>query len=690
MGMSDYRAPALWNNKGERTPDDQVTGWLREAVAEGEAFLKSQRAFEDIDLAADIIAGPGNSERLPKTLSRVHVNRLKRQIREMVATQSNLRPTWAYKTDNKDLEDQVVVLNKLVQAWWLGTFADRSVREALQYANALGTGYVSPVWEKDFWCFGRGDIVLETYGPKDVLPIQLPKSKDLQKAYAVIIRTEAPISMAHAMYPTYADKIKPDRSQPNLWRRITKRAQRFLSPALNLRDQDPDATISYPCVDIYNVYIMDLSVNMTGRTIPMGDPGTYWDYLVPSVGQDIATGTFDAAGNPLFRKANAEDAMMYPLRRLLTVVGSKSMVRVKDGSSPWWHGKVPLVKFTVDEWPWEFLGFSPVRDGQSIQNSITRLQRVIDDSANAKLRPPMGYDESQLAKTLADAIDTRQPNQRVALNKALGEAFWPLLPADYYNVDSWIWNHIGVLKEDLDHVLAARDMTALARARQLPSGDTIEKLFEALGPIPQDMSRSMERPLRDLGDMVKCLMFEYYTTPRKVQILGTNGIVDEDYDYDPGNMIPARNAAEAHVDYLARARRHCNNFYFQVTPLSLHSMTQMSRQLMLLQWQKAGNPIDPWTMAEAFDIPNFGPPPEGTKNVIERFIAWTRMKAEIMTEVQVETQQAMQGAQMQSRLQNAAAQVIEGSNPPGRPPAHTGAPRVEQKEGGARSTVATS
>lgn len=690
MSASDYRCPPIFNSKGERTSDDTVQGWMRNAVQEGESFLKSQRAWSDLDRAYDIIAGPDDTERLPKGLSRCYVNRLKRQMREIVATESNLRPMWGFKSDNREYDDQCVVLNKLTNGWWHNTFADRAIRKGLQYAVGLGTGYVGPVWEKDFWCYGRGDIKLHTYGPRDVLPIQLPHDFDLQRAYAVIIRTEVPLAMAHAMYPEYADLIQADRTRPGWFRRGMKKAQRFMSPVLNLSDKDRDSEINCPVVDVYNAYIMDLSLNNTGHRIPMGDPGTYWEYEVPSLGDDIPTGTYDSAGRMLYRKATAEDSMMFPMRRLLTCVGSQRMTRVKDGTSPWWHGKVPLVKFTVDDWPWEYLGFSAIRDGKSIQDSHSRLMRAVDDTANVRLRPPLKYDGNVVSKTLMDRINTRQPGQTVDVNMSMGEAIAPLMPPGYYEQPAWIRDHIQHLEVLMDYVMATPDLTAIAKARQLPSSDTIEKILEMAGPIAQDISRNMEEGLRDLGDMVKSLFFEFYTLPRKVQILGENGIVDQDYDFDPGNMIPAKSAEEAATDYLRRARRHCNNFVFHVTPNSLHQITQMSRQLMLLQLQKTGFPIDPWTLAESFDLPNFGPAPEGTKNMIERWVAWTKIKGEMMTEMQTEAQQAMQGAQMQSQMQNAAAQVVGASNPPGRPASGMESPQIQTKDQGTRSTVAQS
>lgn len=675
---SDYRCPPMWGDNGELTKESTILGWLTTALEEGTNYLKSQRGYGDIDRAWDILAGPGD-ERIPQALSRVHVNRLKRQVRETVATLSNLRPMWSYRADNKDFDDQAGILNKLLTAWYHNAFADRGIREGLQYAAVEGLGYVSPIWQRDFWATGRGDIALHSYGAKDVFPIQVPRDHDLQRAYAVAIRTEVPIAMAHAMHPEFADRIKPDRERPTWLRRGLKKLQRFVSPALQVTEHDREREESWPTVDIFHTYILDLSINKTGKPIPMGPPGTSWSYIVPYVGMDIPTGMRDSSNHMLYRKATWEDALLYPGRRLLIATRN---VKLDDGPSPWWHRKVPLVRFTVDDWPGMYLGFSAVRDGASIQACRNRLLRTIDDNAQVRLRPPLQFDENQIAESTMSAFDTRQPNQRMAVNMTLGPPIQPIFPPGQYDVAPWIFQVIELLTQDQDYVAAHRDMAALARARQMPAADTLEKLFEILGPIPQDQSRTMERGLRDLGEMVKFLLFQWYNLPRRMQMLGSAGASEEDLDYEPGTLIPARSAEEANADYFARVRRHAENFVFHVTPNSLHQITQLSRQMMLLQLFRSGFPLDPWTIAEAMDLPNFGPAPEGTKNIIERFVAWTRMRGEIAMEMQAEAAAAAQAA-----TGGAGLGALTGANPPGRPPTGQEPPKIVSKDGGTRQVV---
>ena len=688
-------------------------GWLKNAIREGEVYIKNQTAHTDFQKAKDIIAGV-SEDKIPQSLSKISVNLQKRLIRDIVATMSNIRPLWGYSTDNKDLDSQSEVLNKLLLSWYQSTFVDRGLKKGLQYAAVFGTGYIGPSWESDFWTRGRGDIAIKAYSPENVIPCQVPESHDLQKCYAVTLREEVPINLARAMAPTMAHKIVPDRSNPSGIRKGVSRMTSFLSPVLNRFAADQKARKAvdtvFPVVDIHQTYIMDLSVNEGPDPIVMGEPGTYWHYVVPVLGSDIPSGK-DTLGNQTFRKATVEDAMLYPFRRLITWCSNGIL---RDGPSYWWHGKVPAVKIVFDDWAWEFLGYSMTRDQNPIEQSSNSLRRAIDDSANARLRPTLLHDDRTISKSLMESLDTRIPGQSVGVDLTMSERpIRPALEANYYDVPQWVLEVVNKNEETQKYLSGVQDFSAIAKARQIPSSDSLEKILEMAGPMVTDMSRGMESSLGQLGEMVKCLFFEFYTAARRMQILGKNGITEEDYDYSPGSLIPSHLPTEDKSLPPAssmgeRARKYMNSFFFKITPNSLHQITQLSRKLLYIQLLKAGIPIDPWTMAEVNDIPNFGPPPEGTTTVFQRWVAFERLKGDLQAHIQAKAMEIMAAAQMKSALlgqalggQGGGGQPgVEGSNlpqpshspalgdnPPGRPARVGENPQIQQKDGGTRSTI---
>jgi hypothetical protein len=273
-----------------------------------------------------------------------------------------------------------------------------------------------------------------------------------------------------------------------------------------------------------------------------------------------------------------------------------------------------------------------------------------------------------------------------------------MLPVNWYEFPAFYPQVIQQNEQRLTHQMGVADASALARARQLPSGDSVEKIMESLGPLIKDMSRNMEASIRDFGEIWKSNFFQFYTAPRRMQLLGPDGLAEEDFDYDPATLIPSSDTVinmrqlgitTDGVPYFERARWHKDHFTFSVTPYSLHELNSMTRRLFILQLTKSGFPMDWWTMAEMFDVKNFGSLPtfedpetkelRTAQTVMER---WT-CQMEIMAHIQ----QAQQGGQGGGK--GGGGQPGKG---PGRPETFQQPPTLEQKkmDAGTRSTVRTS
>lgn len=716
MAKDTYKAPAA------NARDAVKIGWLKEARQDGETYLKQQRAYVDIATSIDIIAGL-DGKPVPDSLSSLSVNFIKRQAREMVATLSNMKPLWGYTTKNSLFDMQSYMLNHLVFHWWHSTFADRDIRSALQWA-LCGQGYASPIWRPEFWPDGLGDIQLYAYGPMTVMPIQLPSDGDLQEAYAVIIHLEVPLAQAHRMYPHYADLIKADRNQSSLFsRRLRTASPRMITPFLNMLNKGKereDSVTSGPVCDLYNVYIMDRSINQSLNPVQMGKAGTSWHYEVPYLGQLMPDGT----------KADVDDCRLYPLRRLITATNNHIL---QDNTSPWWHGKVPIVKFSIDDWPWEFLGYSVIRDVRSIQDSINRALRGSDDWIQKMVRPDVEYDETRVSQAYMKRYDARVPGNKIP--KRYGQEAIRFVEGPNINLPG-VGGHIQMLREMLDHMLAIRDMSNLAKAAQIPSAESMDRILEMAGPVVTDISRGLERSLRDLGEMVKSLIFQFYNVSRRVKIMGKNGFIPEDFlplskqeaiveelsnngglelgreasflTFNPNQLVPTQMAIPQKSlmrivpEPLRKAMAAKDGCVFHITPGSLHQITQMSEKLMYVQlWRDGRFPIDPQTVAERVGVDNFGSLPGDPVTILDRWQSWNKLQTQTMIQQQAMAMQAQMAAQAAGIAQGAMAgpggpPQAGGAPPPGggghegRPPSGEKPPHIEMKDGGTRSTIAES
>lgn len=702
---NDYK---VWQVPPAMAADSLKIGWLDDCTEDGQSWLKSQRGYSDFRKALDTLSGRDGAARPPAVYrSQLNPNRLKRDVREVIGTLAKLRPMWGYYSENKGFADQAQMFNQVSKAWYLKTFADRKIREALQFAAATCRGWAIPGYSRDMYGTGHGEIKLESYGSPSVLPTQLPASGDWQSAYAVTILKELPVAMAHGMFPTKQHLLKPSSSRYWYSSDSVRKAsqgnilQRIFGQA---RSASARESITSSLVPIRYTYVIDLAINTTGSTqnskkgirIPMGEPGSSWAYDVPFIGEQIPMGRDMKTGAPLFRTATETDARLYPHRRLLI---SSDTAMLYDGPAFDWHGMFPGVSFCVDDWAWEPLGFSLVHEGYELNEAIKTVVRGNMDKIVSQLDPALAFDTNATSMAEARKFDPMQPRARVGFDGTAieGEPFRQVIPPDVYKVSPESITMIEYLQSAMDDQLGVRDAMALAKMRSVGSMDEMEKVLEANGPIIEDISRNMEPPMRDLGVMLKYLIMQYYTTPRVMQIVGIDGITPLTFDYDPSSLVPSHapgedvDAGPSALSPRERARILADNLQFFILPNSLHEMSQMVQKLGLIQLKKAGVKIDSQTIAEAWNIPSYGTLDGNT--VLERVQSETMLDLENAARAEAIGQALGLGGPPGGPSgpgNPPPGAPAPGKQPEGRPSTDSAPPALASKDNGARSTITTS
>jgi len=681
-------------------PASSLHPWLLNALAEGQAWLGAQSPAADWERAQQVLSGPSGDPNVPAGQSSVGYNKVKRTIRELVAALANFRHEGAIKARwDKSLYTRAHIFTQLDENAYRTCKFNVAHRGALQYALGLGTAYIYETWNKHKHGPYLGDIDQKAISPADVFFVQLPADHDIQKAYAVIIREEMPLNLAKATYgatnAAFAASLVPDRNTPGFLARGLQKVQQFLSPALRVGGlAQKKAEGSFPTVDIFHMYTLDAGINDSGFPVQMGAHGTNWSYTVPSLGDPVNTTQINPQTGEYFtRPAEAEDCRLFPLRRL-TIFARTGICY--DGSSPWWHGQVPLARLRFNDWTWESLGSSTAAEIISMQDGIVALMRLIEDSAAARLDPPMLYDDTLVSSTFAQAFNPRRAGARAAAQINAGEIVkFPVDPGTY-DVPPWIPEWIQAQEGRMDYQTGVTDMVAIAKAKQVPGADTLEKLLEMAGPIVQDMVRALEEPLVELGNWRIAYYLQFYTRPRMITTVGPNGTA-EDIQYTPDMILPGAHD-ESSALRTERARQSISSFMYEVTESGINQIHRMTTKLFYLQLMKAGFPISWWTMAEVAQIPNFGPPPEGTHTEMEKYVAQQHMMAEL--QVDLAEQMALvgpaggvppgQGGAPAGKPPVGGPVSDQFKKGPGRPNSDQKPPRIESKDGGTRSTVTTS
>lgn len=598
----------------------ELVSWLTMALKEGEAMLIQESYGEDIEENIKMVMGQykdiAEEANKPSYRSCHTENRVGKNINDIAAAITDFRPSWHYRTFNPTYEHQGQILDKLSVAWWYNNYIDLKLQLLVKQSLVARTGYAYVCYNPTLHNgLGDIDIIIKDY--RDVIPIR-PNSKiSLQDSFGVIIKSRNTINWAKARYGDKAAEITPTTEGSYL--RSNSAASKFKvsSPALDYLDSQRKKSDDFaiPLYDHYEIYVKDSSIN-NGQTkvwVGLGPEGEHpWGYWVEP-------------GAPL-----------YPRGRLIVCA---NMVQILyDGGNPYWHGMFPVAKLTLDPMPWSFLGKSALADARSPQLLINELIQGITDASRKALRPGIIADKNAVPRQVLERLDTREPGFKLKTNPSVGQGIIletpPILP-------TYIMDLLSRETNAIDYVMGVLDMRALEQVRSLNGNMDVETLLEYLGPSIRTKGRVLEAFIREVGQMMLSNFFQFYNMGRRVQILGRDGMDFEDFDYDPGSLVPAQEYASLGADASRfydmemdeygwekpklkprseRAKEHCKSFVFFLTPGSLLNMSKRQDQLLYLQLFAAGI-IDPVTLLEKLDIPNIGELPGAPTTIMERMQA---------------------------------------------------------------------
>ena len=678
--------------------EDFILGWLRKQASYGLTIWKQEKAFNEIDQSIRFV----NGDQFPirtKAADKSCDNRLRKILQETVSTLTDVRPIWNYETGDEQYKKQAEILNKLARGWWKNTYADRRLQSTLTWSCVGGSGFASLTFDKDLP--GGGDLVLTPYDPRDVIPIDPTFSDSIQDWRGIILRQRLPQDTIKKMYPLKANKIVGSKGSwfgppireggglfsvaTSMWDNLTK------GPAKGFGE--------LPGVDLMRVYLKDDSLNLSDKPIVVGDPTQGESYEVPPLASLKLDGTV----------VTVNEARLYPRGRFIVCTPDAILY---DGPNPHWHGLFPVVRFTLDPLPWSILGAAIIGDLVPMQNNLNESLRGWADGVAQWIRRGVKADKRSISKAALDEIDTRKGGLKVHFNPAQGEGITFLEGPAPAVLDSYMKN-IEYLKGEMDELSGMKNINQLAALATAPETETIDKYMDVLSPVLRLRARSIEVSLSELAEMLKVGFFQYYTAKRRLQILGRDGLSLEDFDYDPGSMVP--NGPGTREERLST---HHKNFTFSIAPNSFLNVSHTTQKMLMLQLLRA-NLMDPWTVWDSFDIQGIGPLPAET--VPERIVVAKRVGLlEGPTPEMVSAQQQMMLTQIQAQLQQIGQQMFAqggpqgmaggapppGGQPPppptgpqgnngvgpqgGRPPSAAVPPHFETRDGGSRQIVAES
>ena len=544
MGLFDIATQREWQCPPADADTDRKLGWLRESIQQGMGWVQSQRGSQDWRRSLEILSGIPENDTLLEYRAQLSGCRLKTNTRTFIAGLANIRPLWGFHA-GKLYSKTAEALNRVTWSLYLENYWDMAVKDWLAYATATNTGWARPVYRRNLQ--GKGNIDILTYGLPCVAPVQVPNDGDFQKAYSFTLLDEIPIYEAHWRFKRYQDRLKPTMSK--YWyaseiRRSAERNQKWRVSDWFGGKSDRENGLRDMYIPIAWTTINDCAINETGEWIPMGEPGTSWYYEVPSYGMEIPDG-YDDDGKPQLRKADENDARLYPQRRLM-ISSEQTNTIMYDGPGFNWDGELDMIPMWVDKWPWEPTGLSPLKPGYELQRGIDEIDIGNLAKIRAQMDPALAYSINAVDKQEAEDFDPMRPRDRIGYDSDQVDApFKNAVPMETYRIYPEAMTVRQNMVEELDYLLQNRDIVEMAKARALGKGmDQLEALAAANGPIVKDIGRGMENSLGQLGRQVGSRIIQYLDTARIMQYTTPEGLHLGTFDFDPNSIVPSHMPGE--------------------------------------------------------------------------------------------------------------------------------------------------
>lgn len=575
--------------------DLRVLGWLKEWIQEGDLINRSDPSYENIQRAQQYVVGEqlSTEQRRLRYLPQITINETRKTMQAHVSAITDLKPVVGWRGPS-EYRVQADLLNQYLMAEWITTMMDLDLGDCVKYGLAGGTGDLVIDWDPHAPLGGAH--ALSARDARDTLPLRPSYGRSVQLWEGVCFREEHTVNALKGMYPTKAPLFKPssDTSLGTIMGRFRTGLSRLLSPADPL-DQIQSATAATArrrnkgSVILYRAYFRDRTRNLTTKPITMGTPGANWAYIVQP-------------GEPL-----------YPRGRL--VLATDDAI-IWDGPNTYWHGMFPFCRLKLWSVPWQFLGIPLFNDLLPIQDALNDTMHDIRLGIRQWVDPDITYNRNAVSESTMKLMDPRRPGKRVKVMPGFGEP-WKKEEGPNPQVLAMaveLWEKLTQKFSDLG---GTANLSALLQLRQLPSADTIQKYYEALTPEIRSEARAVEAFLRDMSEMIKVNYFQFLSTAKRVQVLGGGGVTLNDFDFDPGQLVPALlpgspgYTPELDANNTTRDQRaqfFHRQFLFIVAPNSVLAIDATERKMMRVQLARQGY-YDFWSLHETLETPNVGAPP---------------------------------------------------------------------------------
>lgn len=559
--------PTGITNSLDSSYQKNVSSWCESVYTEANDELMKNEEIINVDKSISFLLGKQWTEKRPTYKSSPVSNRLWSNLIQLVSYLTDIRPSFEIKSSNRTYDDHCEVINKLAKSWFYNQDIDMTLSQIIIHA-ATTIGYGRLTWNPDL-CGGMGDMELKALGPTDLIPIR--PAHNLQGSRGVIYQSVKELSWFRDKFPILGNKVPADAALSKFSKTSKPggpvgRAWEVIGPAMR-RIFSASAAGSVdsvlPLARLREFWLRDEQRNTSDSTVYVGDIKKGYGYKVEP------------------------GEKLYPRGRLIVMGGP---IIVYDGPNPFWHGQFPFCAMRLNQVPWSWLGISEFRNQIPLQESMNHILAGILDSVKRAVNPPLLSPSNAFGDAVKKNIDPNMPNAMIYYNP---NTIAPPQYAQAASLPGFVFETMLYFQRELDSQSGFLDLQGLTRRGIIPAGDTIEQLKQNQQTMVRLKVRYIEGFLKELGNQFVANAFQFYTLKRRIHMLGSDGMTWDDFDFDPGTMIPSGQSPEVHF----------RNFGFFIAPGSLLDANRVQKAMLMLQLRRMGD-MDLKNLLDSLDLSN--------------------------------------------------------------------------------------
>jgi len=511
------------NERPELSLEREVVHWCDSVYGEAEDDLTGSSDFKLVSRCIDYIEGRQWTAKSRFGRSRPTKNRLFRQFIETVGLLTDIQPDFQVKIHDRfdGYSELQELLNHMIVEWAETMNFEDELTQVVMW-GLIHTGYAKIQWNSSL-NGGLGDVEFQPISPVNLM--QIGASTKLQEAECVIARRVVNLAYLKRKYGAVADGVKPDSSyseMPGMTIRPTRIAKgtwnHMPGPLKALLGTKTEGVQSkYPQVMLKDFWFKDDRILRGSTSVFVGKENTNWGYWVEP-------------GMPLF-----------PRGRVVTVAGGKVL---EDTCNPYWDGKFPFVQYRPYRVPWKFNGLSMLEPQIALQNIINRINGGVMDTIMAAIEPSIIGPVGAMSQGNWDSLDPGAPGSKIVWNNNAREA-------PKFREPPQLGNYVLPFEQGIE---AEQDLTSGAAAmnqalqkKQVPGGDSIEKILSSRSTNIRFAGRSLKTFLNESGTMTISRFLQFADTRYRIAKFGSDAVVANDFEPIYGSTIPKGMSGEDFV-----------------------------------------------------------------------------------------------------------------------------------------------